>query len=164
MPCGTHLELSSYVNESHATGIFFCQEGSLAVFKWEQLHFFLGGGEGGEGRGRRGGGMCWKLFCMFFCPICIECSSRVLLYLFRAFSRETKPTEAGCWKTWEPLSTCLCIEKDGTVLSMLIEQTSLLLMSSICSYLGTSRDWNGQKRDVLGEMQWNDGRLFLLPC
>lgn len=105
-----------------------------------------------------------NVFCMFFCPICIECSSRVLLYLFRAFSRETKPTEAGCWKTWEPLSTCLCIEKDGTVLSMLIEQTSLLLMSSICSYLGTSRDWNGQKRDVLGEMQWNDGRLFLLPC
>lgn len=42
MPFGTHLELSSYVNESHATGIFLCQEGSLAVLKWKQLIFFGG--------------------------------------------------------------------------------------------------------------------------
>lgn len=100
-------------------------------------------------------------------PECCDICSEHLGERLANISQMTEPTESQGWKMWEPLPACLCVGKDGTVLSALIKQAFLLLLLPIWSNLGTKRDWKGQKRDVLGGMELNEMRedfFFSLNC
>ena len=95
-------------------------------------------------------------------PECCNICSGHLGERLANISQTTKPTGSGHWNMWEPLPACVCMGKDGTVLSVLIAQAFLSLLPPLWSNLGTKR----LKRPEKGCLRRNGkkwGKTFSSP-